>query len=128
MASVQQYLIGFILLVAAGLTGFILSWQGGMVMDMFFNNGTAMGMSSLSNKDQVAVSNTTFYKTSSNGAGTMPFVMNIFYFGCYFIPLLGVAWYWQSLVKYQSYDTYGSIGNPGAGGGGGGRMRRRRRG
>ena len=127
MASVQQYLIGFILLIVAGLTGFFLSWQGGMIMDRFANNGTPMGVSTLSNHDQMDLVNTTFYDTAKNGAGTMPFVMNLYYLGCYMIPLLGVAWYWQSLVKYQSYDSYGSVGNAGGVNMPQGQFRRRRR-
>ncbi len=121
MASVQQYIIGISLLFVALLTGYFLSWQGGMILDMFYNNGTAMGP-----PDLIEDIKTTDYYQKTNGIG-LDFKYNLAYAICYLIPLLGVAWLWQSMVKAQSYDSYAMAGQVNTGVYREGRMRRRRR-
>lgn len=122
MASVQQFLIGFMLLIVACSTGFFLSYVGGNLIEQFYNNGTALGPPTLID----SIDDTNFYK-QTNGIG-IDWKINLFYAMCYLCPLLGVAWFWQSLIKYQSYDTYGQYGaNAPQQSAGRGRFRRRRR-
>jgi hypothetical protein len=104
MASVQQWIIGITLFAVALLTGYFLTWVGGLTLDWVYNNGTALGPPQL--VDQIKT--TDFYQ-QTNGVGIV-FKVNLAYLLCYALPVLGAWWIWMSLVKYQSYDSYSLLG------------------
>jgi hypothetical protein len=117
--SAQQFLIGFSLMLVAILTGIILSWVGGQIIDGLYG-GNYMPASVIS-----YASGTDFYQKTS----TMPveiYFINLYYAMCFALPILGVLLFWQSFVKYQSASVYASLGGSDDYGGGRARMRRRR--
>ena len=122
--SFQQYVIGFTLMVVAILTGIIMSWVGGQIMDGFYANslnGVPLVPASL-----IAYAQSPFY-TATSGLPEINYFVNLFYALCYFLPILGVLLFWQSFVKVQSAEAYGMIGYSGMSGGGGNQRLRRRR-
>ena len=125
--SFQQYVVGATLLFVAILSGIIMSWIGGQLIDGFYTNqlnGHALVPDSL-----IAYAQGPFY-TATSGLGVTVYYVNLFYALCYLLPILGMFMLWQSLVKYQSAEYYGSMfasGDDGGGNTSGGRRRRRRR-
>lgn len=120
-ASFQQYVVGFTLMTVAILSGIIMSWIGGQIIDGFYwnnLNGAPIVPASL-----IAYAASPFYTTTSNMAEEVYFI-NLFYALCYFLPILGVLLFWQSFVRYQSTDAIGTIGSVDYDSG---RRRRRRR-
>ena len=122
--SFQQYVVGATLLFVAILSGIIMSWVGGQLIDGFYNNelnGQPLVPDSL-----IAYAQGPFYDQTSGLAETNYFV-NLFYLLCYVLPILGAFMLWQSLVKYQSAEYYGSMFAAADDESAGGRRRRRRR-
>jgi uncharacterized membrane protein len=117
--SFQQYVVGATLFFVAILTGIIMSWVGGQLIDGFYNNEL--------NDSLITYAQGPFYDATAN-MGEMTYFVNLFYLLCYILPILGCFMLWQSLVKYQSAEYYGGMfASGGDDGGGGGRRRRRRR-
>ena len=121
--SFQQYVIGFSLMLVAILSGVIMSWVGGQLMDGFYSNN--LNGQPLVPPSLIAYAASPFY-TATSGLGTEVYFVNLFYALCYFLPILGVLLFWQSFVKYQSAETYGAIGFAGIQTEGRQRLRRRR--
>lgn len=122
--SFQQYVVGFTLFLVAVLTGIVMSWMGGQLIDGFYGNqlnGQQLVPSSL-----IAYAASPVYDDMS-GLGATTYFVNLFYLLCYVLPILGVALLWQSLVKYQSAEYYGMYFAPAADGAGRRGRRRRRR-
>lgn len=121
--SFQQYTIGFSLMVVAILSGIILSWLGGQLIDGFY--GTQMMPQSVidyASHGFGGVGTNPVYEAMS-GLPTVVYMVNLFYALCFFLPILGVLLFWQGFVKYQSAEGYaGQFDNSS----GGGRLRRRR--
>ena len=123
--SFQQYTIGFTLMVTAILAGIILSWIGGQLIDGFY--GTAMMPQSAidyASHGFGGVGTNPVYEAMSGLPVTVYFV-NLFYFLCFALPVIGVMLFWQGFVKYQSAEGYAGQFDS-SGGSGGRRMRRRR--
>jgi hypothetical protein len=122
--SVQQFVIGIALLISAILTGIVISWVGGVIMDgIYWNN---LYGSPLVPPNIVAYAQSPFYTATSNMGAEVYFV-NLFYAMCYALPIIGVLLFYQGFVKVQSVDAYGSTGaSPNDGRQGRGRLRRRR--
>ena len=119
--SFQQMVIGFSLMITAMLSGIIMSWYGGQLMDGFYNN------------DYIPASVIAYASANGNpvyagmsGLGVEVYFVNLFYALCFFCGILGVLLFYQGFVKYQSAENYGAQFSSGGDGGGGGRMRRRR--
>jgi hypothetical protein len=122
--SFQQYVIGFTLFLVAILTGLVMSWVGGQLIDGFYANelnGQPLVPASL-----ILYAQSPFYTATSNMSEAIYFV-NLFYLLCYALPIIGCLLLWQSLVKYQSAEYYGSVFASGDDGGSTRRRRRRRR-
>ena len=120
--SFQQYVIGFSLFLVAILTGIIMSWCGGQLIDGFYANNL--------NGQQLVPDSVLAYAASPvyndmAGLGTTVYYVNLFYALCYFLPIMGVVFLYQALVKYQSAEYYGSMFAPAPADTG--RRRRRRR-
>jgi len=124
--SFQQYVVGFTLFLVSILTGVVISWIGGQLIDGFYAN--SLNGQALVPPDLITyASKGAFYAQTSNMPEVVYFV-NLFYLLCYALPVLGAFMLWQSLVKYQSAEYYGSqFASYGDDGGGGTRRRRRRR-
>ena len=123
--SFQQYVVGATLLFVAILTGIVMSWIGGQLIDGFYAN--SLNGQPLVPDSLITYAQGPFY-TATSGMTEMIYFVNLFYALCYVLPLLGCALLWQSLVKYQSAEYYGSMfASGGDDGGSTGRRRRRRR-
>lgn len=124
--SFQQYVVGASLFFVAILTGIVMSWAGGMLIDGFYAN-------QLYNQTLVPTSLITYAQgpvynemTAAN-MGTVGYYVNLFYALCYGLPIIGCFLLWQSLVKYQSAEYYGSMFASAADNEGPSRRRHRRR-
>jgi hypothetical protein len=104
--SFQQFMVGFSLFLVAILTGVIMSWCGGMLIDGFYSN--SLNGHALVPDSVIAYAASPVYNDMS-GLGTTVYYVNLFYFLCYLLPILGVVLFYQALVKYQSAEYYGSM-------------------
>ena len=122
--SFQQFVIGFSLFLVAILTGILMSWVGGQILDGIYANN--LNGVPLVPDSVIAYAASPIYTGMENAnIGTAGYFVNLFYLLCYLLPCLGAALFYQSLVKYQSAEYYGMAF--GGGDDGGGRRRRRRR-
>lgn len=87
--SVQQ---GFIMMVVCMVTGLLLSYFGGMILDTLYAGLENIGI--------------------NGGAGTawdttrpINIFINLFYAVCYGLPLIGVAIFGLSLTRRNRYDS-----------------------
>jgi hypothetical protein len=122
--SFQQMVIGFSLMVTAMLSGIIMSWYGGQLIDGFYSGQYIP--QPIINGILASPAGATVYNGMS-GLSTEVYAVNLFYALCFFCGILGLLLFYQGFVKYQSAEGYGvSIGGSVQGNSGGGRMRRRR--
>lgn len=126
--SFQQYTVGVSLLFVAILSGIIMSWVGGQLIDGFYGNsfhGQPLVPDSLIT---YASQGPLYNQLATANIGPAVYFVNLFYLLCYALPILGCFMLWQSLVKYQSAEYYGSMfASAGSDDGGSTRRRRRRR-
>lgn len=124
--SFQQYVVGATLFFVAILIGIVMSWMGGQLIDGFYAN--SLNGQQLVPQSLIDYASKGAFYGETSGLGVTLYFVNLFYALCYAIPLIGCALLWQSLVKYQSAEYYGSMfASGGDDGGDGGRRRRRRR-
>lgn len=121
--SFQQFVVGFSLLLVAILTGIIMSWMGGQIIDGFYAND--INGQPLVPADLIAYAASPVYNDMA-GLGETAYFVNLFYLLCYVLPILGCALFYQSFVKYQSAEYYGSMFASSDDGDSGRRRRRRR--
>lgn len=122
--SFQQYVVGATLFLVAILSGIIMSWVGGQLIDGFYSN--SLNGQPLVPPSLIAYAQGPFYSATS-GLGVTLYFVNLFYLLCYALPILGAFMLWQSLVKYQSAEYYGGMFASADEDSTGGRRRRRRR-
>jgi len=121
--SFQQMVIGFTLMVTAMLTGVIMAWYPGQLLDAFYNNQYM---------PQLLIDNILASPAGAavyNGMSGLPvevYFVNLYYGLDFFLGILGVLLFYQGFVKYQSAEGYGAAVSGGYSGGGSGRLRRRR--
>jgi hypothetical protein len=121
--SFQQMVIGFTLMVTAALTGVIMAWYPGQVLDAFYNNQYMP--QSLIDNILASPAGAAVY----NGMSGLPvtvYYVNLYYGLDFFLGILGVLLFYQGYVKYQSAEGYG-IAIAGGSGQSGGRSNMRRR-
>ena len=122
--SFQQMVIGFSLMVTAMLTGVIMAWYPGQILDAFYNNQympQTLINNILANPAGAAVYN------GMSGLSAEVYYVNLFYALDFGLGILGILLFYQGFVKYQSAEGYG-IAVGGAGGDSGrGRISRRRK-
>lgn len=124
--SFQQYVVGATLLLTAVLSGIIMSWIGGQLMDGFYAN-SLYGQPLVPPSLIAYAAGPVYNQMAAANIGPAIYFVNLFYFLCYALPLIGCYMLWQSLVKYQSAEYYGSMFAPAGDVEEGGRRRRRRR-
>ena len=123
--SFQQFVIGFSLFLVAVLTGILMSWVGGQIIDGFYAN-ELNGVPLVPDSVAAYAASPIYTSMSNANVGPAGYFVNLFYLLCYLLPCLGAALFYQSLVKYQSAEYYGmAIG--GSYSEDGGRRRKRRR-
>ena len=124
--SFQQFVVGFSLLLVAVLTGIMMSWMGGQLIDGFYAN--QLNGQALVPTNVIAYAASPVYTGMLDGSiGPITYFVNLFYLLCYALPIMGAVLFFQGFVKYQSAEYYGSMFATGDDAGEGRRRRRRRR-
>jgi hypothetical protein len=93
---------GWIILVLCCITGFIMSFTGGLILDSLFT-----GLDSAKVIENPAMMTQEWSDVQHN---TMYSYINMYYFLCYLTPLIGVAVFGISIVRRtvgSRYDYYG---------------------
>jgi hypothetical protein len=97
MGSIQIFGTGFaIMLVCIGI-GIILAFSGGTVIDSLTMGSTG----------QLIMNNTQVSPGFQNAQNTTVwFFINLYYFMCYAVPILGIGIFIQSILPKTSGDRY----------------------
>lgn len=98
--AIQIFGTGFIIMIICITCGILLSYVGGMFIDSLTMGDTG---ELLLNNTQVPIS--TEWRTAQ--FGQMWFLVNLYYFLCYCIPVLGIVIFIQSILPRTSGDRYG---------------------
>lgn len=93
--SFQVFGTGFILMIICITLGILMSFAGGTLIDMLTMGKTGQ---ILTNNSHISAD---FQKSQ---LGTMFWFINLYYFLCYAIPILGVAIFIQSILPRTSGD------------------------
>jgi len=87
--TVQQ---GFITMVVCIVTGLLLSYFGGMILDTLYAGLDGMGINGGAG-------------TTWDSTGEINIFINLFYAVCYGFPLIGVGVFGLSLTRRNRYDN-----------------------
>lgn len=94
MASFRSFLAGFKIMVATIAVGTILSFVGGLAIDMIYSNMNEAGYF-----DPINGTDSKWTDLS-----TINYLINLFYFLCYLLPLLGFSAFFLNTIRKQEYD------------------------
>jgi hypothetical protein len=95
--SVQIFGTGFMLMIFCIGCGILLAFAGGTVIDMLTMGSTG---ELLTNNSHVS----TDFKAAQSA--TMYWFINLYYFICYALPVLGIGIFIQSILPQTSGDRY----------------------
>jgi len=97
MATFQIFGMGFVIMVSLVSLGILMAFAGGTVIDVLTMGDTGQ---TLTNNSHVSSD----FKASQNA--TMWFFINLYYFICYALPVLGIAIFVQGILPRTSGDRY----------------------
>jgi hypothetical protein len=98
--AVQIFGTGFIIMVICIACGILLSYAGGMFIDTLTMGRTG---ETLINNTEIHIS-TEWRQAQYN---SMWWFINLYYFLCYCIPVLGIGIFIQSILPRTTGDRYG---------------------
>lgn len=93
----QIFGTGFVLMIVCISVGVLMSFAGGTIIDMLTMGNTGELLTNSSHMTQS-------WKDTQNN--TMWWFINLYYFCCYAIPLLGIAIFIQSILPKTTGDRY----------------------
>ena len=96
-ATYQAFYTGWVILVLCCLTGFMMSFLGGMIIDQFY---TALDNANMIQGTMVSAE----WNTAQDE--TMWTFINAYYFLCYLTPILGAIVYFQAIVRKTQGNRY----------------------
>lgn len=96
-ADFQIFGMGFVLMIICIAIGILMSFAGGTVIDILT---TGTGGKALLNNSMVSSD----FQASQQS--TMWFFVNLYYFLCYAVPVLGIVIFIQSILPRTSGDRY----------------------
>jgi hypothetical protein len=96
-ATFEAFYVGWIILLVCCLTGFMMSFLGGMIIDQFY---TALDAANMIQGTMVSA------EWNLAQENTMWTFINAYYFLCYLTPILGVIVYFKGIVKKTQGNRY----------------------
>jgi hypothetical protein len=95
MSNFKDIWGGFYLMVACCVLGLILAFAGGYVLDRLYGGLDDMGLIDSTNPDW------------TNGSWeVLGGAMNLYYFFCFLLPIIGIACFIKTIIARQGYDQH----------------------
>lgn len=97
-ATYQSFYTGFVIFLLCCIVGFLMSYSGGMLIDRLYMN-----------LDNIGYINNATHMTAEWAAAqnnTIWTFINLYYFICYMVPVMGGAVYFQGIAKRTGGNVY----------------------
>jgi hypothetical protein len=96
-ATFEAFYVGWVILLVSCVTGFMMSFLGGTIIDQFY---TALDSANMIGGTMVSA------EWNQAQEDTMWTFINAYYFLCYLCPILGVIVYFKGIVKKTQGNRY----------------------